>query len=199
MSTCNRLELESLGSWPTMPKNLPGTGTIGNSPKVSKNAYKYHLDRILHLQDSVKMLLFGREEGGHQPSDIIESSHMHEPTSGKNRRLVTDEPIEFEKLVFEVGDFNSITNHFKGICKIYLKWIKKNLKMSTCNRLNLESVGSWPTLPKNLPGTGIINWQHNASCPRMLFFFADARFRFRVVSNLMAIKQLLWLPHKCWH
>ena len=140
MSTCTRLDLESLGSWPTMPTNFPGTGTISDSPKVSKNAYKHHLDRILHSQDSVKMLLFGREEGGHQPSDIIESSHMHEPTSGKNRRLVTDEPIEFEKLVFEVGDFNSITNHFKGICKIYLKWIKKNLKMSTCNWLILESV-----------------------------------------------------------
>ena len=25
MSTCNRLDLESLGSWPTMPKNFPGT------------------------------------------------------------------------------------------------------------------------------------------------------------------------------
>ena len=25
MSTCNQLDLESLGSWPTMPKNFSGT------------------------------------------------------------------------------------------------------------------------------------------------------------------------------
>jgi hypothetical protein len=37
--------------------------------------------------------------------------------------------------------------------RIYLKWRKKNKKMSTCNRLDLESLGSWPTMPKNFPGT----------------------------------------------
>jgi hypothetical protein len=26
MSTCNRVDLESLGSWPIMPKNFPGIG-----------------------------------------------------------------------------------------------------------------------------------------------------------------------------
>ena len=36
---------------------------------------------------------------------------------------------------------------------MYLKWMKQNWKMSTCNRLDLESPGSWPTMPQNFPGT----------------------------------------------
>ena len=44
-------------------------------------------------------------------------------------------------------------DHFRGIYKIYLKWIKQNRKMSTCNRLDLESLGSWPTIyAQKLPG-----------------------------------------------
>ena len=31
---------------------------------------------------------------------------------------------------------------FRGICRIYLKLMKKNRKMSTCNRLDLETLGS---------------------------------------------------------
>ena len=55
------------------------------------------------------------------------------------------------------GDFRRITDHFRGIYRrIYLKWIKHNWKMSTCNRLDLESLGSWPTMPKNFPGIGYV-------------------------------------------
>jgi hypothetical protein len=36
---------------------------------------------------------------------------------------------------------------------IYLKWMKQNQKMSTCNWLYLESLGSWWTMPKNFLGT----------------------------------------------
>ena len=56
----------------------------------------------------------------------------------------------------EVRDFKRITDHFRGIYRIYIKWIKQNRKMLTC-RLDLESVGSWPTLPKNFMG---IAWDH---------------------------------------
>ena len=28
--------------------------------------------------------------------------------------------------------------------------------MSTCNQLDLELQGSWPTTPKNFPGTGVV-------------------------------------------
>ena len=38
-----------------------------------------------------------------------------------NQRLVTDEPVEFEKSPVEVGDFRRITDRFKGIYKIYPK------------------------------------------------------------------------------
>ena len=37
----------------------------------------------------------------------------------ENRRLVTDEPVEFEKPPVEVGDFRRMTWHFRGICGIY--------------------------------------------------------------------------------
>ena len=69
------------------------------------------------------------------------------PMSGKNQQLVTDEPVEFEKLWrVEVGDFRRVSDHLRGIYGIYIKWIKKIRKMSTCNQLNLESLGSWPTI-----------------------------------------------------
>ena len=75
------------------------------------------------------------------------------PMCEKNRRLVTDELVEFEKWPVEVGDFRRISDHFRGIYKIYLKRIKQNRKMSTCNWLDLESPESSPTMPKNFPGT----------------------------------------------
>ena len=58
---------------------------------------------------------------GHRPS----VSHVKWPLNallGKNRQLVTDEPIEFEELQVEVGDFRRITDRFKRIYgRIYLK------------------------------------------------------------------------------
>ena len=52
----------------------------------------------------------------------------------------------------KVQDFRRITDRFRGIYRIYIKWMKRNQKMSTCNRLDLESLGSWLTMPKNFPG-----------------------------------------------
>ena len=37
-----------------------------------------------------------------------------EPMSGKNRQLVVDEPVEFEKWPVDVQDFRRITDHFGG-------------------------------------------------------------------------------------
>jgi hypothetical protein len=50
---------------------------------------------------------------------------------GENRQLVTDEPIE-------VQDCRKITDHFRGICKIYPYFTKENMRMSRCNRLDLK-------------------------------------------------------------
>ena len=45
----------------------------------------------------------------------------------ENRRLVTDAPVEFEKLPVEAGDFWRIAEHFRRIYRrIYLKLIKEN-------------------------------------------------------------------------
>ena len=72
---------------------------------------------------------------------------------GENRQLVTDDPVEFEKLPVEVQDCRKITDHFRGIYRIYLNLIKENRKMSTCNRLDLQTLGSQPIMPKNSPNT----------------------------------------------
>ena len=47
--------------------------------------------------------------------------------------------------------------YFKGICRIYRKSVKKNRKITTCNWLDLGTLGSWPimsrpVMPKNLSG-----------------------------------------------
>jgi hypothetical protein len=62
----------------------------------------------------------------------------------ENQQLVADEPVE-------VQDSRKITVHFRGICKIHPNSIKENPRMSTCNWLDLQSVGSRPIMPKNLP------------------------------------------------
>ena len=66
-------------------------------------------------------------------------------------QLVTDEPVEFEKQPVRVQDFRKITDLFRGIYRIYSNLIKENRRMSTCNRLDLETLGSQPVMPKNLP------------------------------------------------
>ena len=61
----------------------------------------------------------------------------------ENWPLVIDEPIE-------VKDFKKITDHFY---EIYLISMKKNWKITTCDWLNLETLGFWPIMPKKLPQT----------------------------------------------
>jgi hypothetical protein len=43
------------------------------------------------------------------------------------------------------------TDHFREIYGIYLKLIYKNQRMSACNLLDLQILGSQPIMPKNLP------------------------------------------------
>ena len=64
---------------------------------------------------------------------------------GENQQLVTDEPVEIQ-------DYRKITDCFKGIYKAYPNLIKENQRMSTCNRLDLQTLGSQLVImPKNLP------------------------------------------------
>ena len=70
---------------------------------------------------------------------------------GENQQLVTNEPVEFEKEPVEVQDYRKITDHFRGIYRIYPNLTKENRRMSTCNRLDLQTLGSQRIMSKNLP------------------------------------------------
>ena len=78
----------------------------------------------------------------------------------------------------EVQDFGIITDPFRGMCGIYPNSSKKHHKMSTCNWLDLETLGSQPIMPQNPPveysgswyctlslwGQYLIHW-HNITLP----------------------------------
>ena len=65
--------------------------------------------------------------------------------SSRHQLQVTDEPVvdglRYNRLQF-LQDFRKISHRFRGIYSIYLKSLKKTRKMSTCNWLDLESLGS---------------------------------------------------------
>ena len=48
----------------------------------------------------------------------------HGAMIGKNRQLVTNEPVEFEKKPVEVQVYMKITTHCRGIYRIYLQFNK---------------------------------------------------------------------------
>ena len=68
----------------------------------------------------------------------------------ESQQLVTDESVEFEKYPVEVQDCKRITDHFRGIYRIYLNLMKENWRMSTCSWLDLQTLGSQLIMPKNL-------------------------------------------------
>ena len=50
-----------------------------------------------------------------------------------------------------IKDFKKSSSRFKKIYRIYPNSIQENQRMSTCNRLDLQTLGSRPIVPKNLP------------------------------------------------
>ena len=70
---------------------------------------------------------------------------------GENRQLLTNEVVEFEKKPVEVQDYRKITNHFGGIYITFPNLIKENQRMSTCNWLDFQTLGTQPLMPKILP------------------------------------------------
>ena len=105
------------------------------------------------------------EKGNQEPESAAESARFHlpasrhpQPDSGNPMRSGECSPTSGKEEPVKVGDFRRITNHFRGIYRRkYLTLTKQNWKMSTFNRLDLESLGSWPTMPKNSPGTDAHN------------------------------------------
>ena len=85
---------------------------------------------------------------GHVPGPLLRGLHFHcwliGPESMKHGESSTTTVVQGfgEKLRIILEKFS----------KIFLKLIKKNRKMSTYNRLDLETLGSRPNMPKNLPG-----------------------------------------------
>ena len=63
---------------------------------------------------------------------------------GENRQLVTDEPVE-------VQDCTKITDHYRGIYRIYPNLIKQNRRMSTCKWMDLQTLGSRPVNAQQFP------------------------------------------------
>ena len=62
----------------------------------------------------------------------------------ENWQLVIDGPVE-------VQDCREITNYFRGIYRIFHNLIKENCRMSTCDHLDLQTLGSQPFMPTNFP------------------------------------------------
>jgi hypothetical protein len=73
-----------------------------------------------------------------------------------NWPVVTDEPVEFEKHLVDIQDLKNFTNRLRGTYGTDLKLIEKNRKISMCNWLDLETLGSWPIMPKTLSWTLVI-------------------------------------------
>ena len=83
------------------------------------------------------------------PACVVHVGHSaSKPMSGKNRRLsLRNNRLKFKALG------NLLTILKESIEYTSNEWKHKNRKMSTCNRLDLESLGSWPTLyAQKLPG-----------------------------------------------
>ena len=73
---------------------------------------------------------------------------------GENQHVVTNEPVEFEKKPVEIQDCMKFTDHSRGIHRIYPKLIKENRRLSTYNQWDMQTLGSQPVIPINLPITG---------------------------------------------
>jgi hypothetical protein len=58
--------------------------------------------------------------------------------------------------VWEISSWSSRpqkkTHHFRGIYRIYLKFMKENSKIAICNWLDLGILGFWSILSKNVSG-----------------------------------------------
>ena len=62
----------------------------------------------------------------------------------ENQQLVTNEPVDIQ-------DCRKVTDHFREIYGIYSNLIKETWRMSTCNRWEVQTLGSQPIMRKNLP------------------------------------------------
>ena len=82
-------------------------------------------------------------------TDRLASSSLRVAMIGENRELVIDEPVE-------VQDCRKITDCFRESYRIYSNFRNENRRMSTCNRLDLQTLGSQLVMPKDLPDQSLV-------------------------------------------
>ena len=82
---------------------------------------------------------------------IFSTSMCHEPKNKEIQPPVTNGLVEFEKSLVRVQDFRQISDHFRWIYTTYIKSIKQNWKISTCNQLDLKTLGNSTSFAQNLP------------------------------------------------
>jgi hypothetical protein len=70
-----------------------------------------------------------------------------------------DMSLRNNQLMFETLGEN--THHFRGIYRMYLKYIKKTGRCKQVSWLDLESLGSWPTMSKTFQGTVLFQTKSN--------------------------------------
>ena len=92
----------------------------------------------------------------------------------------------------EVQDLRKITYHFKEIYTIYPKSIKRKPKMPTCNRLDLETLGSRPTMAKNLPW----HWHVTSQSSEQLVIKKKRKEKKRKVT--ISKTHLQWMGNHRW-
>ena len=80
---------------------------------IQLSLYHFNFDSVINWQNTVV---------AGSPSFIELDAY---PMNRENRLLVTDEPVELEKRPVEVGDSRKVTDHFRGICRMYLKLINE--------------------------------------------------------------------------
>jgi hypothetical protein len=118
MSTCNWLDLQTLGSQPVMPESLPITGQI-------------------KLLESISRLTWC------PVSYTLSAMNVEQSSLGS----ITNRAWRLQESYWSLW-----RNEFR---EIYLKVIKEPYpwKMSTCSRLDLETLGSQTDFPPNSPWT----------------------------------------------
>jgi hypothetical protein len=60
-----------------------------------------------------------------------------------------------KKNQLKVQDVGKTTHRIRKIYETYLQSIKKHRKITTHNRLDLETLWFWPIMPKRFPDTGV--------------------------------------------
>jgi hypothetical protein len=81
---------------------------------------------------------------------------------GENRQFVTDEPVSLRnnRVKIETGGKSPIV--LKEFIEEYTPLtIKENRRMTTCNQLDLQTLGSQLTMPEHLPHHWLASYRSN--------------------------------------